>query len=72
MIGDRRMQAALIGAHVGGHPLVADEHLDACRREPRPGGVPDERVRDAVEMPVDIDVVIERDGEFLPLAVTCR
>ena len=30
VLRDRRMRAALVGAHVAGHALAAEEHFDAC------------------------------------------
>jgi hypothetical protein len=74
MIGDRRMHAALIGAHVGGHPFAVEVHLNAGRREPEAGGVADERAvrgrlgrrlggRDAEHPMLELDL-----GELVGLA----
>jgi len=72
VLRDRGMGTALVGAHVGRDALASEEHFDAARREARPHAVADERVRDAVIVAINIDVVIERDRTFLPLGKHVR
>ena len=57
---------------MAGHALAAEEHFDGGGGEARPHAVADQGVRYAVVMPIDIDVVIERDGALLPLGEHVR
>jgi len=54
---------------VSGHALATEEDLHGGRCEACPDVMTDESVRDAVVVPVDIDVVVEGDGAFLPLGI---
>src|SRR6185312_7017623 len=49
------------------HALAAEEHLHRGRREARPNAVADQRMRDAVVVAIDVNVVVEGDATLLPL-----
>jgi len=44
---------------MGRHAFTAMEHLDRAGRDPRPQRLAQQRVRDGVMVPVDLDVVVE-------------
>ena len=50
---------ALVAACVGGHALTAQEQLDAVARQASLQRLPDQRMRCAVPMTVDLDVVVD-------------
>ena len=52
--------------------LAAVEHLDRGGGEARPQLLSDERVRDAVIMAVDLDVVVEGGAHAFPLGIDVR
>ena len=67
VLAQGRVCAALVGAHVTGDALAPEEHLDGGGGEARPHAMADQGVRHAVVVAIDIDVVVEGDGAFLPL-----
>src|ERR1700722_817470 len=56
------VRTALIRAHVARDAFAAEEHLDGGRAVARPHTVTNQRMRYAVIMLIDIDVVVERHG----------
>ena len=50
-----------------GHALAPEERLHGAGAEARPDRVADQRVRHAVIVPIDIDVIVEGDEALLPL-----
>ena len=59
--GIGRMPPAAIVADVGGHALAAMEDLDGGRGAARVDEFVQERMRDGVVVPVDVDVVVDVD-----------
>ena len=65
----RAVRAAMRTAAVRGHPLALEEAFDAARGKTNLDLLPDERVRHAVVMAIDLDVVIDVGAGLLPVRV---
>jgi hypothetical protein len=67
MLGDRRGLIRLRAAGMRGHALAAMEDLDRGRRGANLDGLTAERVGDAVEVAVELDVVVNVDTRLSPV-----
>ena len=67
VLGDRVEATSSRQARVGGHAVRAEQHLHDARRRPRLDTLADELVGDGVVVVVDLDVVVDVHGAFLPL-----
>ena len=66
VLGDCRVLAVAAGAQMRGDPLALDEDLDGSAGEPHLDLVAREAVGHAVEMALDLDVVIDADPAHAP------
>ena len=61
MIGDGGVLVIAAGAQMRGDPLALEEDLDGARRQPHLDLAAGEAVGHAVEMRLDLDVVVDAD-----------
>jgi hypothetical protein len=61
VIGDRGVPVIAAGAQVRGDPLALEKDLDGARRQPHLDLTAGEAVGHAVEVRLDLDVVIDAD-----------
>ena len=61
MIGDGGVPVIAAGTQMRGDALALEEDLDGARRQPHLDLAPGEAVRHAVEVRLDLDVVIDAD-----------
>jgi hypothetical protein len=69
VLGDRRVRAAYVRAGVRSDALVVQDDLDRRRGQPCLDVRVQVRVRDGVEVMVDLDVIVDVDLRGLPLCV---
>ena len=69
VLGDGRMPAATGAAQMNGDALAFAEQLDGVGGDARVELLADQPMRHRVIMPVDVDVIIERDAADPPLGV---
>ena len=69
VLRDGRVAAGLIAAHMQPHAHAAQEHVDGRRRHADLDGGVNERVRDGVVVPIDLDVIIDVDARVAPVGV---
>ena len=61
VIGDGGVAVIAAGAQMRGDPLALEKDLDSARRQPHLDLTTGEAVRDAVEVGLDLDVVVDAD-----------
>src|SRR5215210_1430714 len=66
VIGDGGVAVIAAGAQMRRDPLALEKDLDGARRQPHLDLTAGEAVRDAVEMRLDLDVVIDADAPQAP------
>ena len=69
VVRDGRVAAGQIAAHMQPHAHAAQEHVDGRRRQADLDGGVNQRVRDGVIVPVDLDVIIDVDARVTPVGV---
>ena len=67
MLGDRRVASAA-GAHVSSDARALQEDLDSARRQADLDLLAGEAIRHGIEVPLDIDMVVDADASGAPLS----
>ena len=69
VLRDGRMTPGHIAAHVQPDAHTAQQHVDGRRRQAHVDGGVNQRMRDGVIVPVDLDVIIDIDAGVGPIGV---
>jgi hypothetical protein len=72
VVGDSGMAVIAAGAQMRGDPLALDKDLDGARRQPDLDLAAGEAIGDAVEVGLDLDVIIDADATQPPLSEGIR